>query len=90
MSCPSVSEAARIGSPCKWGRGLTAGWCALGQVHRKPHPLRKVLERLAADEAAQHHGLPAAAVEADLHKEASALVSTVVEVDATLVVPTLG
>nr|GFA41366.1 hypothetical protein [Tanacetum cinerariifolium] len=52
--------------------------------------MRIILQRYATDEAAQHHSLSPAVINAHLDKEAAALVGAVVEVDTALNVPGLG
>jgi hypothetical protein len=42
------------------------------------------------NETAEHYGLPPAVINAYLHKEAAALIGAVVEVDASLILPSLG
>jgi hypothetical protein len=61
----------------------------LGSPLRQPHPLRIILQRPATNKAAQYHGLPRQLINTHLDKEAAAVVFTVVEIDAALVIPAL-
>jgi hypothetical protein len=69
---------------------LLAGQVGAFSFPWQPHPLSITLQRPTTHKAAQHHSLPAPIIDADLDKEAAALIGTVVQVNGALVVSALG
>jgi hypothetical protein len=52
--------------------------------------MRIILQRHATNETAQYYSLPPVVIVAHLHKEAPARIGTVVEIDASLILLSLG